>query len=101
MRGGAVATAVISGRVDESVKQRADVIIRDAGETVASVINMVWETIVETGELPPAITRKDKADEAKTFEAFISWLDTLPEENPEYSDFSDDEILALKVADYA
>lgn len=45
-------TAPVSGRVDEDVKERVDMYIWWAGETPASVIRTVWETIAETGAVP-------------------------------------------------
>ena len=47
-----MATAVVSGRVDERVRQRADAYIRAAGSTPAEVIKVVWERIAQTGEVP-------------------------------------------------
>ena len=47
-----MATAVVSGRVDEKVRQRADAYIRAAGSTPAEVIKVVWENIARTGEVP-------------------------------------------------
>lgn len=49
-----MATAVVSGRVDEKVRQRADAYIRAAGSTPAEVIKVVWENIARTGEVPEA-----------------------------------------------
>ena len=47
-----MATAVISGRVDERVKSRAEVYIRAAGLSTGDVIRAVWERIAQTGEVP-------------------------------------------------
>ena len=47
-----MATAVVSGRVDEKVRQRADAYIRAAGSTPAEVIKVMWENIARTGEVP-------------------------------------------------
>lgn len=49
-----MATAVVSGRVDERVKSRADVFIRAAGLSAGDVIRAVWEHIAQTGEVPDA-----------------------------------------------
>lgn len=95
-------TAVVSGRVDARVKHRADAVIRNAGKTVGSVINAVWETIAATGELPPSVLDGDKLVEKRAaFESFVAWADSLPEPNPTYAHMTDEEILALKVVDYA
>ena len=45
-------TSVVSGRVDERVRQRADAFIRGAGTTPAEVIKVTWERIARTGEVP-------------------------------------------------
>lgn len=49
-----MATTVISGRVDERIKSRADVFIRVAGLSAGDVIRAVWEHIAQTGEVPDA-----------------------------------------------
>lgn len=47
-----MATTVVSGRVDEMVRRRADAYIRRVGSTPAEVIKVVWENIARTGEVP-------------------------------------------------
>ena len=47
-----MATAVVSGRVDEQVKARVDSFIRAAGLSTGDVIRAVWERIAQTGEVP-------------------------------------------------
>lgn len=47
-----MATAIVSGRVDESIKKIADAHIRRKGLTPAEVIAGVWQSIAETGEVP-------------------------------------------------
>lgn len=47
-----MATALVAGRVDSEIKERADAYIARAGETQASVIRSVWETIARTGKVP-------------------------------------------------
>lgn len=49
-----MATVVVSGRVDERTKARADAFIRAAGLSSGDVIRMVWERIAQTGEVPDA-----------------------------------------------
>ena len=96
-----MATAVVSGRVDEDVKRRADIIIRSSGLTVAGVIADVWQDIVETGQVPRRQRLIDEqSEQRKTFESFMEWFEALPPQNEEYADMSDDEILALKVTEY-
>ena len=50
-----MATSVVSGRVDEKVRRRADAYIRAAGSTPAEVIKVVWESIARTGEVPEEV----------------------------------------------
>ncbi len=80
-----MATAVISGRVDEQVRESAERYIQAAGLTVADVIRTVWERIAKTGEVPCEETGDELTDAAwNDFMAFreqisgeASWLDTL------------------------
>ena len=63
-------TAVISGRVDESVKERAARYIQAAGLTVGDVIKTVWESIAQTGEVPrPVDIKTDVTTHSKHLEA--------------------------------
>ena len=95
-------TAVVSGRVDEEIKRQADVIIRAAGTTVGNVINDVWHGIAETGELPQTPEQAEKRlEERRTFDSFVQWFEALPAQNVAYAQMSDEEILALRVDDYA
>ncbi len=48
----AMATVVVSGRVDSRVKERAETYIRAAGLSTGDVIRVVWEEIARTGEVP-------------------------------------------------
>ena len=95
-------TVVISGRVDEDVKLRADAIIRAAGSSVARVINDVWRSIAISGELPVAPELQDEQAEKRiAFESFMEWFDGLPPQNEAFAHMTDDEILAGRVDDYA
>lgn len=60
-----MATAVISGRVDERVKARAEVFIHAAGLSAGDVVRMVWEHIAQTGEVPDAQSVAESAPIAK------------------------------------
>lgn len=74
-----MATAVVSGRVDEKVRQRADAYIRAAGSTPAEVIKVVWEHIARTGEVPeeePAVDPRD------AWERFVEFREALPKAEP-------------------
>lgn len=95
-------TAVVSGRVDEDLKRKADVIIRAAGTTVGNVINDVWRTIAETGDLPATPMQVDeRLAKREGFDAFVEWFEALPQQNEAYAGMTDDEILAQRVDDYA
>lgn len=71
-----MATAVISGRVDESVVRKADAHIRMAGLTPGAIIKTVWENIAKTGEVPQPIADDRETDDA--WDAFFSLRDSLP-----------------------
>lgn len=60
-----MATAVISGRVDERVKARAEVFIRAAGLSTGDVIRVVWGRIARTGEIPDAGDVAERHDIAR------------------------------------
>ena len=97
-----MSTAVVSGRIDADLKVQVDAIVRNAGSSISEVINNVWLTIAQTGELPADNLRTDGfAEQRARFEAFEGWLAALPEPNPAYIHMSDEEILATKVDRYA
>ncbi|MBQ9005689.1 MAG: type II toxin-antitoxin system RelB/DinJ family antitoxin [Atopobiaceae bacterium] len=95
-------TVVVSGRVDEDVKVRADAVIRAAGSSVARVINDVWRSIADSGELPSAPELSSKQSKKRAaFESFMEWFDGLPPQNETVARMTDDEILAGRLDDYA
>lgn len=55
-------TAVVSGRVEEQVKARAEAFIRAAGLSSGDVIRVVWERIAQTGEIPDAGDAAERLD---------------------------------------
>ena len=74
-----MATAVVSGRVDEQVRQRADAYIRAAGSTPAEVNMVVGENIARTGEVPV----ESPAEESRgAWERFMEFRESLPEAEP-------------------
>ena len=74
-----MATAVVSGRVDEKIRQRADAYIRAAGSTPAEVIKVVWESIARTGEVPV----ESPAEESNgAWERFMEFRESLPKAEP-------------------
>lgn len=95
-------TVVISGRVDQDTKLRADAVIRAAGSTIGNVINDVWETIAATGEIPPSPAHVDaQASKRATFSSFMDWFEALPPQNEAFAGMTDDEVLEGRVEDYA
>lgn len=97
-----MATAVVSGRVDDAIRQRADAALRKAGLTPTDIIQNVWAYIAKTGEIPDAAQPAAATDSKKeALSRLDRFLDSLPPANPAYAGWSDDDILALKVRDYA
>ena len=95
-------TVVVSGRVDEGVKLRADAVIRAAGSTVAGVINDVWQTIATTGQIPVSPELADEQTKRRVaFASFMEWFEALPQQDETFAQLTDDEILAGRVDDYA
>ena len=95
-----MASAVVSGRVDETIRQRADVVLRKAGLKPTDVIQAVWAAMAKTGEVPEfmrmSATTLAKQD---AMDALNSFLGSLPPVNRELAGMSDDDILAMKVLD--
>lgn len=73
-----MATAILSGRVEESVKAKAAVHLRDAGVTAGDVIRTVWEAIAATGEVPRQISDAGKDSQRAAFEKLMLLRDELP-----------------------
>ena len=71
-----MSTAIISGRVEESTKEKAEAYIRAAGLTVGDVIKRVWDRIAQTGELPQPVGQSDSAENA-SWQAFMEFRDLL------------------------
>ena len=68
-----MATVVVSGRIDEQVKARAEAIIRAAGLSPGNVIRVVWKRVAQTGEIP------DVGDGAERLDASRNPLERLGE----------------------
>lgn len=62
VKGRAMASVLVAGRVSEECKERADYYIRRAGLTASEVIRIVWENIARTGEVPHAIEPNPNED---------------------------------------
>ena len=82
-----MATAVVSGRVDERIKARAEMFIRAAGLSTGDVVRMVWERIARTGEVP------DVGDAAVDSPAANDSLTRLGELRTQFG--TSDELVAL------
>lgn len=67
-------TAIVSGRVDATVKERADAHILAAGLTVGEVINIVWENIAKTGHAP--VSAAEQETEVDPLERFFAFCDS-------------------------
>ncbi len=90
-----MATAIVSGRVDEAVKMRAAHAIAAAGMSVGDVIKAVWEGIAATGEVPQPPTRDAGAMAgADRMRAFMQLRAELPAV-PELAGLSDDAVRGL------
>ena len=71
-------TAIVSGRVDTTVRDRANAYIHAAGLTAGDVVRRVWENIARTGEVPAQqeVTAQESDD---PFERFMAFRKTLPD----------------------
>ena len=97
-----MATLVVSGRVDETIRHRADAVIRTAGLTPTEIIQNVWSSIAQTGTIPEqALPRREPDDRKSALDRLDAFLATLPPADPQFAGLSDDELLAIKVHDYA
>ena len=74
-----MATAIVSGRVDEDVKDRVARLIQAAGLSAGDVIKTVWDTIARTGEVPlPPVEGSEAEARRRRFAAFMELRATLP-----------------------
>lgn len=74
-----MATAIVSGRVDEAVKERAGAYIHAAGLTVGDVINRLWEYIAATGAIPELASKADTGiDQLENFFSLCDSISPLP-----------------------
>ena len=97
-----MATLVVSGRVDETIRHRADAVIRKAGLTPTEIIQNVWNSIAQTGDIPEqALPRRESDDQKSALERLDDFLAALPPANPQFAGLSDDELLAMKTHDHA
>lgn len=74
-----MATAVLSGRIDEDIKAKAAPYLRAAGLTAGDVIKNVWERIALTGEVPlPIATEGETGKQKSAFENLMRIRQELP-----------------------
>lgn len=95
-----MATAVVSGRVDVQVRDRAGAYLKAAGFTAGDVIKAVWESIARTGRIPVT----DEVAEVAApdpWEEFVSFCDSLPPADPRLANLTDDEIKDLIASRHA
>lgn len=91
-----MATAVVSGRVDVRVRDRANRVIRAAGLSTADVIKGVWTSIAQTGTLPDAFLAGRAQDSADgRLEDFLDFVDSLPPAPAELANMTDEEMACL------
>lgn len=72
-------TAIVSGRVDAAVRDRANAYIHAAGLTAGDVVKRVWENIARTGEVPPVQQATGEQESDDPFERFMAFRETLPD----------------------
>lgn len=95
-----MATAVVSGRVDEAVKHRAEVVMRKAGLSPTEIIQNVWNSMALTGEVPvEARAAGNSLAKRSALERLDVFLESLPPVNGAFAGMADDELLALKALD--
>lgn len=75
-----MATAIVSGRIDASVKERAGAYIKAAGLTPADVIKRVWDSIASTGYIPDEKAPWAHEQTEDPLEHFIEICDQLSAE---------------------
>lgn len=86
-----MATSVVSGRVDDAVRARADAVIRAAGFSVADVIRVVWENIARTGVVPAVEGADQDSPVTDPWDEFMAFRSALPE-SPWLATLSDQEM---------
>lgn len=89
-------TAIVSGRVEVAVRDRANAYIKAAKMTPADVIKRVWENIAKTGEMPVIQQKASYDDPDDSFERFMAFRATCPTPAADWiSTMSDDQMKDL------
>lgn len=95
-----MATAVVSGRVNEDVKRRVDEVLRREGKTTNDVIRDVWVTISETGKLPNIASQEELFHKKRQrFKDFIEFVGSLPPAPSWFSGMTDEDMRTMMVDD--
>ena len=72
-------TAVVSGRVDTSVKEKADAYLKEKGVTPVEAIKNVWAGIATTGQVPGPVDEEEALRRKRALLADLLQLaDSLP-----------------------
>ena len=95
-----MATAVVSGRVDEHIKREVDRIIEREGKTPGDVIRDVWVTIYETGKLPTTPQQEAEfLEKRRRFADFLEFVNELPPAPSWFSSMTDEQLHDMMVED--
>jgi antitoxin component of RelBE/YafQ-DinJ toxin-antitoxin module len=57
-----MATSIVNAKVDSSVKERVDFVLKRERKTASEVIKAVWEEIARTGYLPQSLREAEDAE---------------------------------------
>lgn len=94
-----MATSVVSGRVDTTVRTKADAYIKAAGLTPADVIKTVWENIAATGMIPTE--EKASEDTVDPWDDFMEFCKSLPPAPQWFNELTDEQMKDMLGDKYA
>ena len=96
-----MATAIVSGRVEEEIRQRANAFIEKQGLTAADVIKIVWNNIAITGKVPLSLEQGSvQPKRTELFEEFHSFVEDLPECSDEIAALDKQQLREMLVGKY-
>ena len=61
---GAIMASTLNIRIDSTLKERGDKVLRENGISVTEAIRVLWETLAKTHELPEFLQGQDPKKEA-------------------------------------
>ena len=93
-------TAIVSGRVDTAVRDRANAYIHAAGLTAGDVVKRVWENIARTGEVPAVQQAAAEQESDDPFERFMAFCDSLPKPKDDWLATMTDEQMKDLIAEH-